>query len=108
MIRDQNSIHTWGTLAERYLHISGLSVPPPPGEQNRKGKERGGKKEKLSLDKHGEERDYPRKPVPDEPQDQFQMYGQVHTIAPAFSSRQVHRVLKACGILRNRPTWSPV
>lgn len=61
MIRDQNSIHTWGTLAERYLHISGLLVPP--GEQNRKGKKRGGKKEKLSLDKHREERDYPRKPV---------------------------------------------
>lgn len=46
MIRDQNSIHTSGTLAERSPHISALSAPQE--EQNRKRKERERKKDAFS------------------------------------------------------------
>lgn len=64
------------------------------------------KKGKLSLNKQGDERDYPRKPVLAGPQDQFQTHGQDYSMAPlTFSRWQVHGALRACGILRDWHTW---
>lgn len=109
MIRDQNSIHASGTLAERCLHISVLSVPPRRNRIER-GREEERKNSFLwtSMEEK-EERDYSRKPVPPGPQDQFQNYGQAHSIAPpTFSSGQVHRTPKDMWdrYLKDRHPWS--
>lgn len=79
-------------------HLGAISTP----RRNRIGRGREEERKNSFLwtsMEEKEERDYSRKPVPPGPQDQFQNYGQAHSIAPpTFSSGQVHRTLKTCGI----------
>lgn len=92
--------HSCGTVP---AHLGAISTPGGT-EQKEEGKRE--REKKLSLDNHGDERDYSRKPVPAGPQDQFQTYGQDRSMAPlTFSRWHVHRALRACGTLRHWHAW---